>query len=76
MLELIGFFIGFLCYAGWERKNNAFLRKCFSVHGLLLFRTTMLIDRIETLLFRLLFDDETTHDERIKSDCFTHIREI
>jgi len=46
------------------------------VHGLPLFQAMISIDRIGILLFRLLFDDETTCNKRIKNDCFTYTREI
>jgi len=69
-------FLGLLYYAGWSKKNNGFIGQCFSVHNLPLFRAITSIQRIEFLFHKLLFDDKTTRDKRIKSDCFAHIREI
>jgi len=67
-------FIGLLYYAGWAKKNS--LYKYFSAHSLPLFRNTMTMRRFIILSSCLLFEDKTTSDERIKTDCFTHIREI
>jgi len=75
MLELKAL-IGLLYYAGWAKQKNISINKCCSVHSLLLFQVTMPIKRLQILLSCLLFDDKTTRDERIKSDCFTDIREI
>jgi len=75
MLELKAF-IGLLYYAGLKKKNNTFLLKCFSIHGLPLLQATMSTYRFKLLLYCLRFDDETTRDDRIKSDYFTYIREI
>jgi len=69
-------FIGLLYYAGWAKKNNVLLNKYYSSHGLPLFQATISLDRLKFLFRSLLFDDKTTRDERIKSDCYAHIREI
>jgi len=58
-----------------RKKKNVSIREYFSVHpyfSLSLFQATTTISRLEFLLQ----SNKTTRDERIKSDCFAHIREI
>jgi len=69
-------FIGLLYYAGWAKEKNVPIHKKFFIHSLPLFQETTSKNRLEFLLHSLLFDDKTTRDKRIKSDCFAHIREI
>jgi len=75
MIELKAF-IGLLYYAGYKKKNCTKIQDCFSAHGLPLFRAASFESRLKFLFAYLLFDDKTTRDKRIKSDCYTHIREI
>jgi len=84
MVELKAF-IGLLYYASLQEKNNfwldrqkkrTFVSKCFSAHGLPLFRATMAMCRFLSLLVCLQFDDETMGSERFENDYFTCIRGI
>jgi len=75
MLELKAL-IGLLYYDGLTKKNNVSFCKWLSIHSLPLFRATITINRLQFLFPCLSFDDKTTRDKRIKSDSFTHIREL
>jgi len=70
-------FLGLLYYAGWAKKNNAYIGQYFSVHNLHLFRTITSMMRLEFLFPKLTFHDKTTCDEFPKGIYnFTFIREI
>jgi len=74
ILELKAF-IGLLYYAGLTKKNNVSIQKYFSAHSLPLLQTIP-CNRLKSVFKYLMFDDKTTRDECIKSDSFTHVREI